>query len=246
MSETCIMNAVLPVMGPFCVCYLTSLPQFPYVGKGKPFPIVSAHGAIWVMTLKSLLNMQSITLCNGYHYYELKYKYLFWKYVFDVLYLLFAFQTSLGIKGLRKWNLFSQWKSLFVHLLPRGNKPGVKANIITVATVFSFGVTWRLMGFVIATYALRTLTHTQEAQGASGWIQMLISQRFCNLFFNGPPLRHSSDTLTIMLPGLKKMLIRVLARFLHRESFCNYNSSWVTHSGSWEKQSIFAFQIPFF
>jgi len=53
---------------------------------------------------------------------------------------------------------------------------------------------------------------------------MLISQRFCNLFFNGPPLRHSPDTLTIVLPGLKKMLIRVLGRLLHRESFCNYST----------------------
>lgn len=81
------------------------------------------------------------------------------------------------------------------------------------------------MWFVIATYTLRTLIHTQEPQGAPVWIQMLISQRFHNLFFNGPLLRHSSDTLTIMLPGLKKMLIRVLARFLHTESFCNYNTS---------------------
>lgn len=94
-------------MEPFCVCHLTSLPQFPYVEKGKPFPIVSAHGAIWLMTLKSMLNMQSTTLFNGYHYYELKYKYLPWKNVFRALYLLFAFQTSLEIKGFRKWNLFS-------------------------------------------------------------------------------------------------------------------------------------------
>lgn len=84
-----------------------------------------------------------------------------------------------------------------------------------MATVL-FGITRGLMWLVIATCALATLVHTQEPQSVAGWIQMLISQRFCNLFFNGPPLRHSSDTFTIMLPGLKKMLIRVLARFLHR------------------------------
>lgn len=88
--ETCITKAILilPPVESLYVCYFTSLPQFPQVGQGKPFPIVSDHGAVWWITPKNIFSMQSVMLLKGW--LSTKCKYLFWRYCFDLFHLLFV------------------------------------------------------------------------------------------------------------------------------------------------------------
>lgn len=116
------------------------------------------------------------------------------------------------MKHFRKWKKKQpNNKSPFVHLFPRGNKTRAGAKPVALS---SHNVGSDVVGDSNLNFGN---PDPQQKTSRSCWLDSDANLSEVLLFiFNCPPLRHSSVTSTITLPGLKKMLIRVLARFLQR------------------------------
>lgn len=116
------------------------------------------------------------------------------------------------MKHFRKWKKKQpNNKSPFVHLFPRGNKTRAGAKPVALS---SHNVGSDVVGDSNLNFGN---PDPQQKTSRSCWLDSNANLSEVLLFiFNCPPLRHSSVTSTITLPGLKKMLIRVLARFLQR------------------------------
>lgn len=143
------------------------------------------------------------------------------------------------MKHFRKWKKkkTTNNKSPFVHLFPRGNK--TRAGELSSHNVGSDVVGDSNLNF--------GNPDPQQKTSRSCWLDSDANLSEVLLFiFNCPPLRHSSVTSTITLPGLKKMLIRVLARFLQRRllQFQYFLSHSFRILG--KKNRAFCFPDPFF
>lgn len=116
------------------------------------------------------------------------------------------------MKHFRKWKKKQpNNKSPFVHLFPRGNKTRAGAKPVALS---SHNVGSDVVGDSNLNFGN---PDPQQKTSRSCWLDSDANLSEVLLFiFNCPRLRHSSVTSTITLPGLKKMLIRVLARFLQR------------------------------
>lgn len=146
------------------------------------------------------------------------------------------------MKHFRKWKKKQpNNKSPFVHLFPRGNKTRAGAKPVALS---SHNVGSDVVGDSNLNFGN---PDPQQKTSRSCWLDSDANLSEVLLFiFNCPPLRHSSVTSTITLPGLKKMLIRVLARFLQRRllQFQYFLSHSFRILG--KKNRAFCFPDPFF
>lgn len=146
------------------------------------------------------------------------------------------------MKHFRKWKKKQpNNKSPFVHLFPRGNKTRAGAKPVALS---SHNVGSDVVGDSNLNFGN---PDPQQKTSRSCWLDSDANLSEVLLFiFNCPRLRHSSVTSTITLPGLKKMLIRVLARFLQRRllQFQYFLSHSFRILG--KKNRAFCFPDPFF
>lgn len=149
--------------------------------------------------------------CAAYRWITIKMQ-IFWKYCLEVLYLLFILQISLETKEFQK--IQKKNKNLLLYIcFPQETRLGLRLNLWHSPPI------WDNSGADVVNDSNLNFGNPDPwpRTSRSCWLDSNANFSEVLLFiFNSPSLRHASDTSTIMLPGLKKMWIRVLARFLHR------------------------------